>query len=90
MISRLKLPIVAAAFALSMGCATPKYLTNDFTMGDRSVKYLLTPAATVDVGGGKKEQLYDFIVRICDLDPQDREAQCKDTTVVENVYPQSI
>lgn len=86
-----KLAVVTWGLASVVGCATPRYLIDDFTMGDRSVKYILVPtAAQVDLGGGKKEQLYEFIVRICNLDKQDAENQCKETTVVQNVFKKSV
>lgn len=86
-----KLAVVTLGLASLAGCATPRYLVDDFAMGDRSVKYILVPtAAQVDMGGGKKEQLYEFIVRICSLDKQDAETQCKDTTVVQNVFKKSV
>lgn len=86
-----KMAMVTLGLASLVGCATPRYLINDFTMGDRSVKYILTPvAAQVDAGGGKKDQLYDFSVRICDLDKQDDETNCKDTTIVQNVHKKSV
>lgn len=100
MISALKEPSVMnrplqqllalAVLALCASCATPKYLTEDFTMGDQTVKYIMTPAAQMDVGGKKKEQLYNFVVRVCQLDGKDGDSSCKDSTVVENVVSTSI
>lgn len=86
--SSLKRMSGALLLAALCGCATPRYLVSDFTMGERSVKYILTP---ISARAGKNEvQLYDFIVQICDLDTKDEPSACKDTTVVSNVVPQSI
>ena len=87
----IKMAAAALVFGSLTGCATPRYLIDDFTMGDRAVKYVMTPSgASVDTGGKSKEQLYNFIVRICDLDKQSNETACRDTTVVENVFPKSV
>lgn len=82
----LKLVVGVLALLAFGGCAAPKYLINDFTMQDRAVKYVLTPSG----GSADEQMLYNYIVRICDLDSSDQEQNCKDTTVVENVYPQSL
>ncbi|MBL9039340.1 MAG: hypothetical protein JNG84_12550 [Archangium sp.] len=83
----MKLTLVWALVAASLfaGCGPTKMLVGDGFVGPRGEKTILLP-----VGGDKKQALYNYILRICDIDNNGVESNCKDTTVLANVMPQSI
>jgi hypothetical protein len=79
--------IWAALVAVLMtGCATPRYLVSDTFLGPRGEKTIVVPVA----GDKKQGVLYNYILRICDIDTAGVESTCKDTTVIENVILQSV
>lgn len=81
----LLLSALAALFALS-GCAVPRYLIGDSFTGGRGDKIILVPAVKAE----KNQVLYDYVVRLCDVDAQGAETQCKDSVVLGNVVSNSV
>ena len=95
MTNKMKVLLGLVALAALSACGTPKFLVGDQFIGGRNIKYILRPvggndAVAVAVTGQKREQLYDFMMRICDYDGNDKESNCKDSIVVSNVVPGSI
>lgn len=78
--------VALAAFSALSGCAVPKFLVGDSFTGGRSDKIILIPATQTD----KKEVLYDYIVRLCDLDAQGVESNCRDSRILGNVVSNSV
>lgn len=74
-----------AMVAVAAGCATPKYLVGDGLLGSRGEKTILVPTV-----GDKKQVLYDYVLRVCDLDANGASSNCKDTTVLSNVAGRSV
>ena len=75
------------------GCAPVKYVVDDSFVGGRNVKTLMTPTAIVDSGGGagtKGVTLYDYQIRLCDVDASGAESNCATSTVLNNVVAPSI
>lgn len=80
---------------VSAACGVPKYLVEDSLLastvgGSRSDKTIIVPTAQVQVGNNKKENLYDYVVRLCDLDANGAESNCKDSVVLPYVLANSL
>lgn len=80
---------VAFASLVLSACGPTKFLVEDGFVGGRSNKTILTPAVTVG-SGSQQQTLYDFGVRICDLDANGVESNCQTTTVLSNVIAGSV
>ena len=76
---------VTVVAALACSCGTPRFLVGDGFIGSRGEKTILVPKAAAD-----KTVLYDYVLRICDIDKAGAESNCKDTTVLANVISHSI
>ena len=75
--------LVLAALAVGgTACSgANKFIVSDGWIGSRGEKTLLLP-----VGGDKKTgMLYNYILRICDVDANGGQSNCKDSTVLEKV-----
>lgn len=81
---RMLVMAVAALAALS-GCTVPRFLVADSFVGGRNDKTILIPRSAAD-----KVQLYDYVVRLCDLDAQGVESNCKDSVVLSSVVSNSV
>lgn len=82
----MKLVAASAVFAAVSGCAPTRILIQDSITAGRSDKTLLVPAATVE----DNKQLFDYVVRLCDVDAQGTESNCKDSAVLQNVVSNSV
>jgi hypothetical protein len=80
-----RLLVVVAALAALGGCATPRFLVGDTFHAGRSSKTILIPTAAAD----NNNALYNYVVRLCDIDAQGVEYNCKDTVILENVVTNS-
>lgn len=82
--------IIAGALGLTTlgACVPPKILVTNSFLGDNKVsKFYIQQSGKV----AQKQTLYNFGLRVCDMAPQDgAQSNCKDTTVLEDVFPQSI
>lgn len=83
---KIKLISLVLLAAAASGCGVPRYLISDGFIGPRGEKTIVMPVASTD----NKTVLYNYILRVCDIDAQGVESQCKDTTVLANVVLQSI
>ena len=94
--TKLERLMAVAVLAVAMtGCAVPKFLIQDSFIGSmvlpttgttRNDKTVLIPAVRTD----NKEILYDYIVRLCDLDANGAESNCRDSVVLANVVSNSL
>lgn len=78
-----------AAAALS-GCSVPSKIlvANNFNADDKMSKILILDSGQVDPS--TKRKLFNVFVRMCGIDAQGNESECKDTKVAENVLPGSV
>jgi hypothetical protein len=83
----IKLVAASSLCAALVGCGTPRYLVGDTFTGSRTSKTILMPTANAT---DKKEVLYNYVVRLCDVDAEGVESNCNDTVVLENVIANSI
>lgn len=64
---------------LASACAPPpRILTAYDVVGERTVKQIVQESAADD-------GIYDYILRVCNIDGSAQESQCVDTTVLTNV-----
>jgi ribosomal protein S8E len=78
------------ATGLLSGCTVQNkvLVANRFMGENKTSKFLLLD--TGQVNQATKRKLYNVMVRLCDLDAQGAESNCKDTAVLENVIPGSV
>lgn len=78
------------ASSLLFGCAVPNkvVVSNSFMSEDKTSKFLLLD--TGQINPANKQKLYNVIVRICNIDAQGNETECKDNAVIDNVVPGSV
>lgn len=74
-----------------VSCAPKKVLIANEYMGEnKTAKLLMLPKAQT-VGSDKdKVRLFDYYIRICTLNQENKEENCKDTLILENVNPRSL
>ncbi len=86
--NRLSLILAGVATLATLGaCVPPKILVTNSFLGDNKVsKFHIQQSGKV----AQKQALYNFSLRICDLAQDGSQANCKDTTVLQDVFPQSI
>lgn len=86
--NRLTLKIGGLLALASLGaCVPPRILVTNSFMGENKVsKFYIQQSGKV----AQKQALYNFALRVCDLAADGAEGNCKDTTVLEDVFPQSI
>jgi len=70
-----------------MSCAPPVYLVGQRFVGTHKTAKIMIQDSGVKSGD---DQLYNNIIRVCDLCEDAQESNCKDTIVLTNVYPRSI
>lgn len=81
-ITRLILAVGLFSF-LAVGCASvPKVLFAERTVGDRFVQYY-----AVETG---EENLYDFHMRVCNMEPNGELVNCVDSLILNNVHAGSL
>lgn len=74
-----------------VSCAPKKVLIANEYMGDNKTAKLLMLPTSKSVGSDKnKVKLYDYYIRICTLNQENKEENCKDTLILENVNPRSL
>lgn len=66
-------------------CAPRPVLIRQEIIGGKSVKHVLVLTHAED-----DVELYDYIMRVCNYDGQDRETDCVDSVVLENVLAKSV
>lgn len=86
----IRLVATIAAFAALTGCAVPKFLVADGFNGGRNSKTILRPAVTMTDSKGNKDVLYDYIIRLCDLDAVGVESNCGETVVLTNLVSNTV
>lgn len=87
----LKKCALAAALAPLVGCASvpPKVLVaQSFHGEDKNVETMIQDTGQADPAS--KQKLYNVMVRACNVTEGTATEACKDSTVLENVLPQSI
>lgn len=76
-----KLLLAALALLGLSACGGPqKFLIADSFNASRLDKAVLIPAGTAE-----KVQLYNYVMRLCDIDASGAESNCKDSLVLSNV-----
>ncbi len=81
--------LTAALFAVS--CAPKKVLIANEYMGEnKTAKLLMLPKAQTVGSDKNKVRLFDYYIRICTLNQANKEENCKDTLILENVNPRSL
>lgn len=76
--------LLTGAFGLS-ACGSTSYLVHQEIVGGRHVKHLLKQSGIVTDGDGNKEQIFNYYVRICDLDAQGEPHNCGNSLVLRDV-----
>jgi hypothetical protein len=69
------------------GCTPPPVLIAQGFSGDRVIRYTIQ---NVGGGDGDSGNLYDLSVKLCNQADDASDQNCKDTVVLQNVYPGSV
>ena len=69
------------------GCTPPPVLIAQGFSGDRVIRYTIQ---NVGQGNDDSGKLYDMSVKLCNQADDASDQNCKDTVVLENVYPGSV
>jgi len=77
--------LIGAWVLLSSGCMKQSWLVDQAIVGERQVKYVLKQSAMISDRDGTKEQLFNYYVRICDLDADGNPSNCADSLVLRDV-----
>ncbi|MCX7943038.1 MAG: hypothetical protein N2746_00810 [Deltaproteobacteria bacterium] len=81
--------IIISLFAVS--CAPKKVLiANEFMGENKTAKLLMLPRTDTVSSGKENVRLFNYYLRICNLTPDNKEENCKDTLILENVNPRSL
>lgn len=77
--------LMAAVGLLLGGCAPKMVLAGHDYVGQKSVLYVLQQAPMAG-----NDQAYDLLLRVCSHDDGGQLSECKNSTVLKNVYAQPI
>jgi hypothetical protein len=69
------------------GCTPPPVLIAQGFSGDRVIRYTIQ---NVGAGNDDTGNLYDLSVKLCNQADDASDQNCKDTVVLQNVYPGSV
>lgn len=82
-----KLFVLCGIVALVSACSHPTILVGrGFRSSDKTAKVMIKKSGEKTKGG----DLFDTYARVCSLDSSDKEADCKDTKILNNVAPGSV
>lgn len=89
---KLALSVVIASGAALAGCgAPPKVLmSHQYATQDKSVEVLIQQSGAVVKEGKTQTNLFNVFMRVCSQSANNEQSACKDTLVLENVYPGSL
>lgn len=79
--------LLAVASMGASACASPQILTRHEYVGDRSVKHTARAVVELTTDESQKAELYNYFVRVCDVQESGQEANCKDSLVLSQVEP---
>jgi hypothetical protein len=85
--------IVVFSILFVSACAPPpKILIRNefgkFARENKTVKLFIVPAGTLQKPGGEEEEkkgIYHLFIRVCDLDNENKEVNCKDSLILKNI-----
>ena len=91
MMKRMK-KIAIVVFALSAmmllaSCTPPKLLIAQHFEGEKAVLYILEKTGETVGEGEDSQELYHYLVRVCDYGADGKPTNCQTTKVLEHVYP---
>ncbi len=85
-----KLAIVVftlSALLLFAACTPPKLLISQHFEGDKAVMYVLEKTGETVGDPDNSQELYHYLVRVCDYGSDGKPTNCQTTKVLEHVYP---
>ena len=83
--------IVVFLILFASACAPPKILIRNefgkFARENKTIKLFIVHAGTLQEPGGKeKKDIYHLFIRVCDLDNENKEVNCKDSLILKNIF----